>query len=72
MRKSLTFLTVPLVVASSLIYSPANAAPATAWAPTAQHLASDGHEGEDWGTTPHQVFLTYDIPAIGNEFVRSS
>ena len=40
MRKSLPFLTVPLVVASSLIYSPANAAPATAWAPTAQHLAS--------------------------------
>ena len=32
----------------------------------------DGHEGEGWGTTPHQVFLTYDIPAIGNEFVRSS
>ena len=37
-----------------------------------EQIPFDGHEGEDWGTTQHQVFLTYDIPAIGNEFVRSS
>ena len=37
-----------------------------------EQIPFDGHEGDDWGTTQHQVFLTYDIPAIGNEFVRSS
>ena len=31
--------------------------------------AFDGHEGEDWGTTQHQKFLTYDIPTPA---IRSS
>ena len=34
--------------------------------------AFDGHEGEDWGTTQHQKFLTYDIPVPGNSFIRKS
>lgn len=34
--------------------------------------ALDGHEGEDWGATRHQKFLTYDIPAPGNLFIRKS
>ncbi len=35
-----------------------------------EHEPFEGHEGEAWGTTQHQVFMTYDIPAEGPAISR--
>ena len=36
------------------------------------HEPFDGHEGESWGVTQHQVFMTYQIPAEGAAMERTS